>query len=276
MLRKLAEHTPLVNSDNVVTRQGLFVDVETTGLDPNRDEIIEIAMVPFTYGMDGRIYAVGEPFQALRAPTLPIPAVVTGITGISDAMVEGKSIDPGEVTAFVAQAALVIAHNAAFDRKFLERFAKGFDTKPWACSMSEVDWVQEGYEGTKLSYLASHSGFFYERHRATNDCFAAIKLLSLQQSRSGRTGLAHLLDRARMTTCRIYAENAPFAQKDILKARGYRWNSSGGITPRAWFIDVPEVNREAEVQFLKEKIYRSNIEPLVRQNDAYDRFSDRC
>jgi hypothetical protein len=38
-----------------------------------------------------------------------------------------------EVTHFVAPASLVVAHNAAFDRKFLERFCETFNTKAWAC-----------------------------------------------------------------------------------------------------------------------------------------------
>ena len=233
-------------------------------------------MVPFTYGVDGEIYDVGDAFQQLRQPSKPIPPEVTAITGIDDAMVQGRSIDPQLVTSFAAPAALVIAHNAAFDRKFLERYCETFNTKPWACSMSEVDWAGEGYEGTKLAYLAAGAGFFYERHRATHDCMAAIELLARSHPSSGRTGLAQLLQRARTPSCRIWAENSPFDLKDVLKARGYRWNGEGSSAPRAWYIDVAETAREAEEAFLKTEIYRGEIDLLVRRIDAYDRFSDRC
>ncbi|NEX91196.1 3'-5' exonuclease [Caulobacter sp. 17J65-9] len=277
--RVLRRLTPLARREppaGVQTRQGLFVDTETTGLDATRDEIIELAMVPFTYGVDGEIYGVGETFQQLRQPTKSIPPEVTAITGIDDAMVEGQVIDPRAVAAFAAPAALVIAHNAAFDRKFLERFSEVFNTKPWACSMSEVDWAGEGYEGTKLAYLASSTGFFYERHRATHDCLAALELLARVHPVSRRTGLAQLLDRARTPTWRIWAENSPFDLKGQLKARGYRWNAEAGGGPRAWYIDVVKEAREAEVAFLRAEIYRGEIDPLIRRIDAYDRFSDRC
>ncbi len=276
--RVLRRLTPLISREppaGVRTRLGLFVDTETTGLDPLRDEIIELAMAPFTYGDDGQIYAVGEPFQQLREPSKPIPPEITAITGIDDAMVAGKSIDPQAVSSFAAPAALVIAHNAAFDRKFLERYCETFNTKPWACSMREIDWAGEGYEGTKLAYLANGAGFFYERHRATHDCMAAIELLARVHPNSGRTGLAQLLDRARRPSWRIWAENSPFDLKDVLKARGYRWNGEGNAAPRAWFIDVPQEARAEEEAFLKAEIYRREIDLLVRRVDAYDRFSDR-
>ena len=276
VLRKLAPQPSREPPPGTSVRQGLFVDTETTGLDPARDEIIELAMVPFTYGLDGEVYGVGEPFQQLREPAKSIPPEITAITGIDDAMVAGHSIDPDEVAHFAAPASLVVAHNAAFDRKFLERFCETFNTKPWACSMSEIDWAAEGYEGAKLAYLASGAGFFYEHHRAAQDCLAAIELLARVHPRSGRTGLAQLLERARRPTFRIWAENSPFDLKDVLKARGYRWNGEGTGTPRAWYIDVDDAAREAEVAFLKTEIYRGEIDLLVRRIDAYDRFSDRC
>jgi DNA polymerase-3 subunit epsilon len=258
------------------TRTALFVDVETTGLDPARDEIIELAMTPFTYGLDGQVFSVGESFQRLREPGSPIPPEIIALTGIDDATVAGLKIDPLDVAAFAAPAALVIAHNAAFDRRFLERFSDVFTTKPWACSMTQVDWSSEGFEGAKLAYLASAAGFFYDRHRAMHDCLAAIELLTLTLPNSKATGLTQLLKRARTPTWRIWAENSPFDLKDVLKARGYRWNAEGRAVPRAWYVDVADGNVEAELAFLKSEIYRRDIDPLVRRIEAHDRFSDRC
>jgi DNA polymerase-3 subunit epsilon len=276
VLRRLAPHVAVDPPPGQVTRQGLVVDVETTGLDAARHEIIELAMVPFTYGLDGQIYAVGEPFHGLRQPAAPIPADITSITGITDEVVAGHSIDPAAVGSFAAGAALVIAHNAAFDRRFLERFCETFTTKAWACSMSQVDWADEGHDGTKLAYLAAGAGFFYDRHRATSDCLAAVALLGAPLPRSGRYALAQLLERARQPTWRVWAENSPFDLKDVLKARGYRWNGEGTGAPKAWFVDVADDGREAELAFLRSEIYRGDVDLLTRRITAYDRFSDRA
>jgi DNA polymerase-3 subunit epsilon len=63
VLRKLTPRTTILPPDGSPTRRGLFVDVETTGLDATRDEIIEVAMVPFTYGLDGRVFEIQPPFH---------------------------------------------------------------------------------------------------------------------------------------------------------------------------------------------------------------------
>lgn len=275
VLRRLTPRPPVAVPEGVVTRIGLFVDVETTGLDWRADEIIELAMVPFRYGLDGRVYEIGEAFQGLREPGRPITAEITALTGIDEAMVAGQSIDVDAVAAFAAPAALVVAHNAAFDRRFLERFCDVFSTKPWACSMSQVDWAAEGHEGVKLAWLAAGAGFFYDRHRAVNDCAAAIELLAADLPRSGGPALAALLERARTPTWRIWAENAPFAMKDRLKARGYRWNGDDVVPSRCWYVDVSDADKEAELSFLRQEIYGGEIDLRARRIDAHDRFSER-
>lgn len=150
-------------------------------------------MLPFRYSLDGVVIEILEPFERLREPLTPIPQAVTALTGITDDMVARQQIDPGEVSELAAWADLVVAHNAEFDRCFLERFCPSFNTKPWACSMGEIDWAAEDFESTKLACLAAGFGFFFDRHRAANDCLAAVELLSRTLPRSGVSGLSCLL-----------------------------------------------------------------------------------
>ena len=256
-------------------KQALFVDVETTGLDHQTDEIIELAMVPFTYSPDGQVYEVKQPFQRFNQPKRPISAEITTLTGITDEMVAGHSIDPAEVEAFAQDAVLVVAHNAGFDRRFMEKLIPGFALKGWACSQSQIDWPGEGIEGTRLSYLVASAGHFYDKHRAVNDCLAAIELLASPLPISGATGLTKLLENARRPTWRIWAEHSPFHLKEVLKTRGYRWNPEGTPFPKAWFIDVSDDDRQAELNFLQKEIYQREIQLLTRKIDAFNRFSDR-
>jgi hypothetical protein len=123
VLRRLARRSLVERYDGSATRLGVFVDVETTGLDPIRDEIIELAMVPFIYGIDGRIFEIREPFESLREPNRAISPAITALTGITNEAVAGQAIDLGQITAIAESADLVVAHNAAFDRRFVERLS---------------------------------------------------------------------------------------------------------------------------------------------------------
>ena len=188
----------------------------------------------------------------------------------------GCRLDPDAVGAFVAPAVIVLAHNAGFDRRFAERLHPYFSTKAWGCSMAEPPWREEGFEGAKLAYLAAQCGFFYDKHRALNDCLATLEILSRPLPVSGRSALAHLLQRARRPSWRLWAEAAPFEHKGLLKARGYRWNGEENGAPRAWWIDVPLDALDAEVRFLREHVYGYEVEPVQRRITAYDRYSERA
>ena len=97
IIRRLKPRPRTIPPPGTPVRLGLMVDVETTGLDPQRDEIIELAMTPFTYGLDGTVFSVEEGFQGLRQPSEPISPEITAITGITNEMVAGQVIDPAEV-----------------------------------------------------------------------------------------------------------------------------------------------------------------------------------
>lgn len=232
-------------------------------------------MVKFEFSVDGRIFHVLDTFNELRQPASPVPTEITRITGITDEMVADKTIDPAEVATFVDDAAVIIAHNAAFDRKFSERFAHCFASRAWACSVTEVNWRDEGYEGSRLGYLLMGTGLFHDGHRAVEDCRALLEILTKPLPRSGELGLKRLLDTARKATVRVWAENSPFDCKDVLRSRGYRWNPGDDGRPRCWWRDVVEDEAEGELEFLRREIYRRDADiPTVRIT-AFDRFSER-
>lgn len=257
-------------------RVALFVDVETTGTDAFADEIVELAALPFQYDGQGRVTATHEPLDMLRDPGRPIPAEVTRLTGIDDASVRGKAIDVPAFDSLRSRACLVVAHNASFDRAFLERFIPGFAAMPWACTMIDVPWREEGVTTLKLEALAAHAGFFYPAHRAADDCLAAVELLRRPLPLSGRHAMGELLRSARRATFRITAVKAPFERKDLLKRRNYRWRApTVGDGPMAWTVDVPEEGLENEIAFLRRDVYGMRVDLPVRRITAFERYSSR-
>jgi DNA polymerase III subunit epsilon len=258
------------------SRIGLYVDVETTSLDPRNGDIIELAMVPFTFTDDGHIIEIFQPFQQLQQPSHPIPPAITELTGIDDAMVAGKSIDIDAVVGLVATAEICAAHKAAFDRRWLETLTPIFATTPWVCSLYEVPWKEEGFESLTLSYIGMKSGFFFNAHRAGEDCLAALQILRLPLPKSGRSPISYLLQASRAITCRVKAPNTPYERKELLKARSYRWSDGSDGSQKAWWIEVSQDKLEDEIAFLRSHIYMRPIDIPVRHITALERFSARA
>jgi len=276
VLRRLVPRPLSAPPAGLETRVGILLDTETTGLDHARDEIIELGMVKFDYSADGRIVGIRDTFSAFNEPSAPIPPDVTALTGITDETVAGHKIDEASVNAFVDDSVVVIiAHNSGFDRKFAERYWPVFERKAWACSATEVDWRQHGFDGTKLGYLLNGAGYFHQAHRAVDDCHALLEILDFGLPTTGAPALAVLLDTARRKTVRIWAEQSPFELKDSLKRRGYRWSDGTDGRPKSWYVDVGESAVDDELAFLKAEIYLRDVEPRLQTLTAFTRFSSR-
>ncbi|MGM4985961.1 3'-5' exonuclease [Rhizobium sp. 11_C7_N12_5] len=253
--------------------KGIILDTETTGLNARKDEIIEIGVIAFTFDATGSIGDVTGMYGGLRQPSVSIPAEITRLTGTTDDMVAGQSIDMAALRALIGAADLLIAHNAGFDRPFCEAFSRLFSGKAWACSNSEIDWSSRGYEGTKLGYLLGQAGYFHEGHRAVDDCFALLEVLAREVDGSVSTAFAELYEASQRSRVRIFAENSPFDMKDQLKARGYRWSDGSDGRPKSWWIEVGEEALDDELRYLRAEIYRyPDADPPIKRLTAFDRF----
>jgi len=258
------------------TRRGVFVDTETTGLDQDADEVIELALLPFEYERDtGMIVRVDTDaaLNAFRQPSLPIPPESSKIHGINDEMVNGQIIDPERIKAIIEPAHIVIAHNTAFDRPMVDKHWPNFEQKHWACSFAEIDWKAEGVGSAKLDYLLWARGWFHEGHRASSDAEAALFLLTLPLPTSGKLGLSALLECARRQLWIVRAEDTAFEQRASLKARGYRWDVGEGKRAKAWWLMTNDP--QAELHWLRTDIYGDDRHVTVLKAPATRRYSSR-
>ena len=257
---------------------GTFLDLETTGLDTAHSKVIEVGAVPFEYTKSGQIIRVlhDQIISSLQDPGEPIPPEVVRVTGITDDMVRGKSIDNEQVEKLISKTNLVIAHNAAFDRPIAERYWPICKKRPWACSLKDIPWQTEGIASGKLDYLGWKIGsFFFDGHRAAEDCLAGTEILTRILPISKRTAFEVLRENAATKTSMIWATNAPFENKDLLKARGYRWDSGESGGRKAWWIEVPEQDKDEELEWLSSEVYGKKVNIPSAPVDAMIRYSGR-
>ena len=257
--------------DNLV--KVAILDTETTGLDHETDRIIELGIVivevcPTT----GLAYRIVETFSELEDPGFSMSEEISRIHGITDEMVKGKRINDALVDELVSDVDLVIAHNADFDRQFVERRFPVFAGKPWACSVTQIPWRKEGIGSAKQQFLAYFFGFSYDGHRAINDCQALLEILQQPLPQSGRLAMRVLLENNRTNEIRLFALASPLESKDVLKARNYRWNAERNV----WHTTIPEERLAEEIAWLRKEVYRGDNFRLEQESmNTLNRYSLR-
>ncbi len=237
-----------------VLQRAVVLDTETTGLNVEEDQVIELGMIVFEFDPElGSIHRVLDVFDELEDPLRPIPPETTAVHHITDDMVRGKRINDSKVEEILKSASVVIAHNASFDRPFVEKRWPIFQDKQWACTIRDIDWKSEGVSSAKLEFLLQTQGIFYEAHRAETDCWALLHLLSMVLPQSQQSAMLTLLESLNQPQLRLFATGSPFDSKDMLKTRGYRWAPE----IKCWWrhVSSDKALRE-ELEWLKHKVYQ--------------------
>ncbi len=155
------------------------IDFETTGMIPGPDRIIEIGAVIVRDGL------VVDTFSTLMDPGFHIPGFITGLTGITTAMVRGKprpeTVMP-QLRDFLGDLPC-LAHNASFDRRFFvaEMARAGHDhERPFLCSVMLARRLVVGAPSHRLGALVEHLGLEvppgHQAHRALGDAVMTAQL----------------------------------------------------------------------------------------------------
>ena len=223
-----------------------LVDTETSGLSAGHDVLIELAIMLCFVEDNGEVIGHVGPFSWLEDPGCELDPRISLITGLGSQHLKGQKINDVFARGLLDRADLIVAHNSSFDSKFIERRYPDLAGKAWACSCSEIDWLKLGFEGRSQPALLTHTGWFSDAHRAAADVWALHWLLQHRQRDPGggpiRTHLARLIEAADTPSVIVQAERAPYSKKEMLKARGYRWNPEGPF----WQIEIPLGNVERE------------------------------
>ncbi|MEN9843782.1 MAG: hypothetical protein RLZZ612_1611 [Pseudomonadota bacterium] len=253
----------------------LLLDTETTGLEANRERIIELALLRVQVDLStGQPVGDVQLYDGVEDPGRPIPPAITQLTGITDTQVCGQRLNEAEVARLLDGVDVVIAHNASFDRPFVETRFPAFAHAAWACSWTDVDWKSAGHSSAKLAHLAASSGWFYEAHRAEADCHALLAVLAQKHPTQTGSYLNCLWAAGQQRHHKLYATGAPFESKDVLKTRGYRWDGLQKVWQQTLRSDAA---LEAELSWLADTVYLGQTARVrVETLDARHRYSTRA
>ncbi|WP_405175826.1 3'-5' exonuclease [Paenibacillus sp. FSL H8-0261] len=161
----------------MIYKNTTIFDFETTGLDPHRDRIIEVALIRIREGK-----TIGN-LSYLINPKMDIPKKISDLTGITNNEViycpTIEQIFPWLMS--IIGDSLLVAHNALFDLSFLEENNKRIRGKSIGNNFIDTRAIcidSFPYESHRLDLMCNKFGIALEgAHRASNDVIATWTLL---------------------------------------------------------------------------------------------------
>ncbi|MBL6739955.1 MAG: 3'-5' exonuclease [Synechococcus sp. BS301-5m-G54] len=194
----------------------LIIDTETTGLDPELDQCLELGVILFS--VPSRAVLAQQsfllPVESNAAEVINrIPAAVTRLPQPwKEAMRYFQSL--------LEAADLLVAHNAAFDRQWFGQGLLPAVSHPWLCTMEDVRWPAERQLRARPSVrdLALAYGIpVWAAHRALTDCIYLAEVF--QRCEDLEQLIAQALEPRRLVRARV-----SFDDRHLAREAGFRWN----------------------------------------------------
>lgn len=188
----------------------VILDTETTGLDPNKDRLIEVGMAKFDEENGCLIeccsFVVESPGNdAQRVNGIP-PAILT----LGRAMHLAQAVET--VRRWADGTRAIVAHNAEFDKKWLPALGG----PPWVCSLRDIDWPNGTGSLEKLAL--AHGIGVLPGHRAIYDVLTLVRVFATVG------GGTSLIDRALRPRVLVQS-NQSFGMNRIAQDAGFAWHA---------------------------------------------------
>jgi len=223
----------------------LSFDLETTGLDLEKDRIMEIGWAIKPH-QSSKHLAVRQFFAKTPGQVdFSVTKETEELTGITEAMWSSHAIDLErilkrfylDVKEF--EPSFIVAHNGTeFDRPFFERVLEDCgQAKPeleWIDTRTDIKYPKS-FTGRSLLQLAAHHGFINPfPHSALFDCTSTLRILDSYK-------LKNVVERARSKTVTLKA-HTNYDEREKAKSAKYGWDGAG----KRWIKQVKELDLKEE------------------------------
>ena len=206
-----------VANQNKKIEKILILDTETTGLDENKDEVIEIGCILFHVASKSVLSQLSFLLPVLTNEAEHINGISPEITKIDQPWEYGLNL----FLKLVDCSDLIVAHNVDFDRKWFGRGKLPEISKKWVCSLEDIDWSFQKTLKTRPSVTALALSFsipVWSLHRALSDCYYLSEVFKKCDN------LEDLLLKATEPRF-LYKALVSYEDRSLAKNAGFRWNS---------------------------------------------------
>jgi len=216
-LKNQSISNPKINNQNKKIENILILDTETTGLDENKDEIIEVGCILFNVTSKSVLSQVSFLFPVSSNEAEHVNGISAEVTNIKQPWEDGLNF----FLKLVDCSDLIVAHNVEFDKKWFGKGRLPKLQKKWICSLEDINWsFQKNLKNRpSVTDLAlSFSIPVWSLHRALSDCFYISEVFKKCEN------LEELLIKATEPRF-LYKALVTYEERSLAKNAGFRWNN---------------------------------------------------
>ena len=207
----------IVQNKNINIEKILIIDTETTGLDENKDEVIEIGCILFHVSSRSVLSQVSFLFPVRNNEAEYVNGISAEVTNIDQPWQDGLNF----FLKLVDYSDLIVAHNVEFDRKWFGKGRLPKLEKNWICSLEDINWTFQKSLKSRPSVTDLALSFsipVWNLHRALSDCFYISEVFKKCDN------LEELLLKATEPRF-LYKALVSYEERYLAKNAGFRWNT---------------------------------------------------
>ena len=219
-----------------------MVDTETTGLDPQKHDLLEIACALYDVKRATMIEARSWLIHSTDNP-------MEKVNGLPSALLQErgrKMLSPEDLVAMedlakmLLRSSAVVAWNAAFDQPWIEAYLDRLTLLPtmffarpkWVCAMNDMEWPKFSSSRALSSVALAHGVPITDAHRALSDVLTMTKLFSRAAELGADVG--EMVAFAALPRAE-YRAAVDYSGRELARGAGFRWDE----TRRGWFRKFP-------------------------------------